>query len=59
MRIFPWINILVGIWLIMSPFVLKYPYASKVMWGNLISGVIVIVFGLILATIKSRSDQEK
>jgi hypothetical protein len=59
MKFFSWLNILVGIWLFMSPFVLKYPYGSKVMWGNLISGAVVIFFGLILASIIQRSNQEK
>lgn len=49
MKIFAWLNTIAGIWLILSPFVLKYPYGSKVMWGNLISGVVVIFFSLIIA----------
>jgi len=48
MRVIAWLNVLAGIWLILSPFVFNYPLNSRIMWGNLFSGLIVITLSLIL-----------
>ena len=54
MKIIAWLNVLVGIWLVLSPFVLGFPMGSRIMWGNLISGILVISLSLIL-TANSRA----
>jgi hypothetical protein len=41
---FTWINILAGIWLIISPFVLNYFGIESATWNSVILGAIVIVF---------------
>jgi hypothetical protein len=41
-----WVNIVLGIWVIFSPFVLAM-HSSKAMWNNVITGIVVCVFALI------------
>jgi hypothetical protein len=36
-----WLNLLVGAWLIISPFVLNYTYLSGAMWNHIIVGILV------------------
>src|SRR5579871_5878560 len=40
-----WINILLGLWLIISPFVLNYSDAVRASWNDVILGIIVLVLG--------------
>ena len=41
-----WVNLLLGIWVIISPFVLGI-YAPKGIWNNVITGVVVGVLAII------------
>ena len=41
------INVLAGIWLIISPFVLRFWHVSAASWDNIIVGVIVLVLAAI------------
>jgi SPW repeat len=41
-----WINILLSIWVIVSPFVLAF-HSSKAIWSNVIAGVLVGILALI------------
>jgi hypothetical protein len=41
-----WINFLLGIWLIISPFVLGYTAASGAMTNAIILGILVAIFSL-------------
>jgi hypothetical protein len=41
-----WVNVLLGIWLIISPFVVQYPI-HRAIWNNVVAGIIVIAVGLI------------
>ncbi len=41
------LNIVAGIWLIISPFVLGFFRAPSPLWNTLIAGVIVAVFGAV------------
>ncbi len=36
-----WINLILGIWLIISPFVLRYAHNYTAMWDSIILGIIV------------------
>jgi hypothetical protein len=36
-----WINVLLGIWVIISPFVLGFALVPRAMWNNVIAGIIV------------------
>jgi hypothetical protein len=38
-----WINSLLGLWLIVSPFILGYSDAVTAMWNNIIVGLVVLV----------------
>ena len=40
-----WINVLIGIWLIIAPFVLGYNTFTVALWNSIIVGVIVAAFG--------------
>ncbi|MBE3583818.1 MAG: SPW repeat protein [Limnochordaceae bacterium] len=38
-----WINVLLGVWLIVSPFILGYRDVPAALWNGIIVGVIVAV----------------
>jgi hypothetical protein len=37
-----WINLLIGIWLVLAPFALNYAGETRTMWNEIISGIIII-----------------
>lgn len=39
----PWLNVILGIWLIVAPFVLGYSTLTNAMWNDIIVGVLVAV----------------
>ena len=41
-----WINFVLGIWLLISPFVLRYSAQPTAMWNDVIMGIIVIVLSI-------------
>ena len=41
-----WINVLLGIWVIISPFVLGFALLPRAMWNNAIAGIIVAALAL-------------
>jgi SPW repeat len=41
-----WVNILLGIWAIASPFVLAF-HSSKAVWSNVITGAVVGILAII------------
>lgn len=45
-----WVNVVVGIWLIISPFVIKS--ASGMQWNNIIFGIVVAVLAYYATTQK-------
>ncbi len=42
-RTLDWINVIVGIWLLISPFVLAFSAMTNPMWNNVIVGIITII----------------
>lgn len=40
----PWINFILGLWLIISPFLLGYSNVRPAMWNEIIVGVLVLIF---------------
>ncbi len=40
-----WVNVALGIWLIISPWVLGYSVVASALWNDVIVGVLVIVLG--------------
>lgn len=41
-----WLNVLLGLWLLIAPFGLGYTHLSHPMWNDIIVGVLVIIFAL-------------
>lgn len=39
----PWLNVILGIWLIVAPFVLGYSTLTNAMYNDIIVGVLVAV----------------
>lgn len=37
-----WVNLLLGVWLILAPFALGHAAVSAAMWNEIISGIIII-----------------
>lgn len=54
-----WVNLLIGIWLVLAPFALGYSAATVAMWNEIISGIIIIAlaaFAAFNATPNDRMD---
>ena len=45
-----WINAVVGVWLVLAPFILAYSTTGVAMWNDIIVGVVVIVLAAWAAT---------
>jgi uncharacterized membrane protein HdeD (DUF308 family) len=41
-----WVNVLLGIWLIVAPFALGFTAAARAMNNSIVLGILVIIFGL-------------
>ena len=41
-----WINAIIGVWLVLSPFLLGFSGATVAMWNSVVLGIAVIVFAL-------------
>lgn len=52
-----WVNLVIGIWLILSPFILTFTNQTAAMWNHLIVGIIVGVDALWAATAKPTTMQ--
>lgn len=42
-----WINVLLGIWVIISPFVVQFGRLPAALWNNVIVGIVIAVLALI------------
>lgn len=45
-----WINVVVGVWLVLSPFALNYSTVVAALWNSIIVGVVVILLATWAAT---------
>ena len=50
-----WANLILGIWLIISPFVLGFSHVVGAMWHNVIVGIIVGILGWVRALSPART----
>ncbi|MCC6682692.1 MAG: SPW repeat protein [Phycisphaeraceae bacterium] len=50
-QMFSWVNALLGVWLVMSPFALSFNDLPRALWNSIVCGVIVIVFGMWSASV--------
>lgn len=42
-----WINIVLGIWVIISPFVVQFARLPAAMWNNVIVGIVIAILAII------------
>ena len=47
-----WITLILGIWLVVAPFILGYSDNTTVLWNEIIVGALVIIFSLAGTTVK-------
>ena len=40
-----WINAVLGLWLVIAPFLLRYTATASALWNDIIIGIVVIVLG--------------
>ncbi len=53
-----WINAVLGLWLVIAPFVLSYSSAAAAMWNDIIIGLVALALGAWAAlTVGSNSQQ--
>lgn len=38
-----WINVVLGVWLIIAPFIIRYNTVAAAMWNDIIVGIVVVV----------------
>lgn len=53
-RALDWITAVLGLWLVLSPFILAFSTQTSAMWNNIISGVVVIILAVWAAMMVSR-----
>ena len=41
-----WVNAVLGLWLVIAPFILAYSGVAAAMWNDIIVGIIVLVLGI-------------
>ena len=41
-----WVNFVLGLWLIIAPFVLHYRELSLAMWNNVIVGIVIAILAI-------------
>ena len=46
MKLINWAVLVLGLWILLSPFVLAFSGLSSAMWSNVISGVLIVIFAL-------------
>ena len=54
-----WINTVLGIWLIVAPFILSYTGVTAALWNDIIVGIVVAVLAAWAALTVSSTDQER
>ncbi len=45
-KLLSWINAVLGLWLVIAPFIISYSSVVAAMWNDIIVGVVVIVLGV-------------
>ncbi len=51
-----WLCALLGVWLIVSPFVAGYTIVLDVVWGNFAPGVLIVILGVVIGIQAQRSE---
>ncbi|HEX5491953.1 MAG TPA: SPW repeat protein [Candidatus Udaeobacter sp.] len=46
-----WINIVLGIWVIISPFIVQFTQFPAAMWNNVIVGIVIAVLAIIRTSV--------
>lgn len=46
-----WINIVLGIWVIISPFVVQFTRFPAAMWNNVIVGIVIAILAIIRTSV--------
>ena len=49
-----WLNIVLGIWVIISPFLLQFARFPAAMWNNVIVGIVIAVLAIIRTSLASQ-----
>ena len=44
-----WLNLLLGIWVIISPFVVAFSASPTAVWNNVIDGALIVIAGFVAA----------
>lgn len=56
----PWVNILLGLWLIVSPFIIGYTGDTAAFWNSEVIGfMIVIITGVVAFAIPANAGNRK
>lgn len=50
-----WINVLLGIWVIISPFLVQFARIPAAMWNNVIVGIVIAILALIRSSTPRQS----
>ncbi len=49
MKALSWINFILGLWLIIAPFVLQFSHDMTALWNSVILGIVIAVLSIIRA----------
>ncbi len=57
MKTLSWVNALLGVWLIIAPFLLSYTGTGTALWNDIIIGIVELVLGAWAASVVSKGSQ--
>lgn len=46
MKYFNWAQIILGIWLVISPWILGFGEINTALWNNVVIGILILISGL-------------
>lgn len=52
-----WVNLLIGIWLVLAPFALGYSASTVTMWNEILTGIVIIALAAFAAFSSSPTDR--
>jgi len=54
-KVLSWINAVLGLWLVLAPFILSYSKTTVAMVNDLIVGIVVVILGIWAAVVGGKS----
>jgi len=57
-KLLDWINVVLGVWLIIAPFIVRYTNIGAALWNDIIVGILVVVLAGWAALLAPRAESQ-